>query len=36
MLDKDGNVVAVLTGDENREIISKEEMSHTSLMHLFR
>lgn len=28
MLDKDGNVVAVLTGDENREIISKEEMSH--------
>lgn len=27
MLDKDGNVVAVLTGDENREIISKEDMS---------
>lgn len=27
MYDKDGNAVAVLTGDENREIISKEEMS---------
>lgn len=27
MYDKDGNVVAVLTGDENREIISKDEMS---------
>lgn len=28
MFDKDGNAVAVLTGNENREIISKEEMSH--------
>lgn len=27
MLDKDGNVVAMLSGDENREIISKDEMS---------
>ena len=27
MYDKDGNVVAVLTGNENREIISKEDMS---------
>lgn len=27
MYDKDGNVVAVLTGNENREIISKDEMS---------
>lgn len=27
MYDKDGNVVATLTGDETREIISKEEMS---------
>ncbi len=25
--DKDGNVIATLSGDENREIISKEEMS---------
>lgn len=27
MYDKDGNAVATLTGDENREIISKDEMS---------
>ncbi len=27
MLDKDGNVVATLTGNENREIISKDDMS---------
>lgn len=27
MYDKDGNVVAVLTGNQNREIISKEDMS---------
>lgn len=27
MFDKDGNAIAVLTGDENREIISKDEMS---------
>ena len=26
VLDKDGNVIAVLSGDENREYISKEEM----------
>lgn len=27
MYDKDGNVIAVLTGDETREIISKDDMS---------